>query len=107
MEVRIDDPACSQFVALPVTGLDPHATTPAYIADRITRAGMRPINLAVDVTNYVMIESGQPLHAYDQEKVSGTIVVRKAADGEHLVTLATPTGPWTPTTCFITDDSAR
>ncbi len=105
VEVRIDDPACSQFVALPVTGLDPHATTPAYIADRITRAGMRPINLAVDVTNYVMIESGQPLHAYDQEKVSGTIVVRKAADGEHLVTLDDTDRTLDPDDLLITDDS--
>lgn len=87
VQVRIDDAACSQYVALPVTGLDPGARTPAYIADRIARAGMRPISLAVDVTNYVMIESGQPLHAYDQDKVAGAIVVRRAAGDEHLVTL--------------------
>ncbi|AXE39440.1 phenylalanine--tRNA ligase subunit beta [Acidipropionibacterium virtanenii] len=105
VQVRIDDPACSQFVALPVTGLDPRATTPSYIADRVARAGMRPINLAVDVTNYVMIESGQPLHAYDQDKVSGAIVVRRAAEGEHLVTLDDTDRTLDPDDLLITDDS--
>ena len=85
--VDIQSDACSQFIAVPVHGLNPGAPTPRFIADRITRAGMRPINLAVDITNYVMLESGQPLHAYDADKVSGAIVVRKAHEGEHLVTL--------------------
>ncbi|GAE80334.1 phenylalanyl-tRNA synthetase [Cutibacterium acnes JCM 18920] len=67
--------------------MNPGAPTPRFITDRITRAGMRPINLVVDVTNYVMLESGQPLHAYDADNVSGTIVVRKAHEGEHLLTL--------------------
>ena len=103
--VDIQSDACSQFVALPVTGLDPHGPTPRFITDRITRAGMRPISLAVDVTNYVMLESGQPLHAYDADKVSGTIVVRKAHEGEHLVTLDDSERTLDPDDLVIADDS--
>ncbi|WP_257479170.1 phenylalanine--tRNA ligase subunit beta [Acidipropionibacterium jensenii] len=103
--VRIESPACSQFVALPVTGLDPQATTPGYIADRITRAGMRPISLAVDVTNYVMIESGQPLHSYDRQRVQGALVVRKALAGEHLRTLDDAERELDPDDLVIADDS--
>lgn len=103
--VSIESDACSQFVALPVTGLDPSAPTPRPIADRITRAGMRSINLAVDVTNYVMLESGQPLHAYDADRVQGTIVVRKAAEGEHLVTLDDTERVLDPDDLVIADDS--
>ncbi len=103
--VRIDSPACSQFITIPVSGLDPAASTPGYIADRITRAGMRPINLAVDVTNYVMIESGQPLHAYDAAKVQGTLVVRKASQGEGLTTLDDTERLLDPDDLVIADDS--
>lgn len=103
--VRIESQACSQFIALPVTGLDPQAQTPGYIADRITRAGMRPISLAVDVTNYVMLESGQPLHAYDKGRVQGTIVVRKARQGERLITLDNADRALDPDDLVIADDS--
>ena len=54
---------------------------------RLIRAGMRSISLAVDVTNYVMLDLGQPMHAYDLDKIEGPIVVRRAREGEHLVTL--------------------
>ena len=86
--VRIDDPAgCPVFAARTVTGFDPTAPTPKAIASRITAAGMRPISLAVDVTNYVMLELGQPIHGYDGDRLQGPIVVRRAQAGEKLTTL--------------------
>ena len=54
---------------------------------RLIRAGMRSISLAVDVTNYVMLDLGQPMHAYDLDKLEGPIVVRRANEGEKLTTL--------------------
>ncbi len=66
--VVVDDPAgCPVFVARRVTGLDPAAPTPLWMARRIQLAGMRPISLAVDVTNYVMLEMGHPIHGYDTD----------------------------------------
>ena len=86
--VVVDDPVgCPVFVARLVTGVDPAAPTPAWMARRLQLAGMRPISLAVDVTNYVMLEMGHPIHGYDADRVTGPIRVRRAAEGEHLTTL--------------------
>jgi phenylalanyl-tRNA synthetase beta chain len=86
--VLVEDPdGCPVFVARTVTGFDPGAPTPDWLAGRIARAGMRPISLAVDVTNYVMLETGRPIHGYDAAKVQGAIGVRRARDGERLTTL--------------------
>ena len=77
----------------------PTAPTPRWLARRVQLAGMRPISLAVDVTNYVMLELGQPIHGYDRDRLRGPIVVRRARPGETLRTLdgeerrARPRGP--------------
>ncbi|MGW3358436.1 phenylalanine--tRNA ligase subunit beta [Streptomyces bungoensis] len=86
--VKVADPhGCDRFTARTVTGLSPEARSPIWLRRRLQKVGMRPISLAVDVTNYVMMELGQPLHAYDRKLVQGTIGVRRAEEGEKLVTL--------------------
>lgn len=86
--VRVSDPhGCDRFTARTVTGLSPEARSPLWLQRRLQKVGMRPISLAVDVTNYVMMELGQPLHAYDRSLVQGTIGVRRAEEGEQIVTL--------------------
>lgn len=86
--VRVSDPfGCDRFTARTVTGLSPEARSPIWLTRRLQKVGVRPISLAVDVTNYVMMELGQPLHAYDRSQVQGTIGVRRAEQGEKLTTL--------------------
>ncbi|MFF1417017.1 phenylalanine--tRNA ligase subunit beta [Streptomyces sp. NPDC058280] len=86
--VKIADPSgCDRFTARTVTGLDPEAHSPIWLRRRLQKAGMRPISLAVDITNYVMLELGQPLHAYDRSRLEGPIGVRRATAGEKITTL--------------------
>ena len=103
--VRLDDAACPLFVALTVTGIDPSRPSPRWLARRLVMAGMRSISLAVDITNYVMLETGQPLHAYDASLLRGPIVVRKASAGETLVTLDDATRTLSADDLLITDDT--
>ncbi|MCC6497209.1 MAG: phenylalanine--tRNA ligase subunit beta [Propionibacteriaceae bacterium] len=103
--VLLADPACPLFVALGVSGIDPSRPTPRWLARRLVMAGMRSISLAVDITNYVMLETGQPLHAYDAALLNGPIVVRKATAGEQLVTLDDTTRILDPGDLLITDDT--
>lgn len=93
-EVKVSDKApirgkagSSKFVVRSASGLDAKAQTPAWMVSRLKLAGMRSISIVVDITNYVMLELGQPIHAYDQAKVSGELIVRRATAGEKLVTL--------------------
>jgi phenylalanyl-tRNA synthetase beta chain len=109
-EVRLTDDApirghrgCHRFVARVVRGIDPTAASPAWLQRRLTQAGMRPISLAVDVTNYVMLALGQPLHAYDLGLVSGPVVVRRARPGEKLRTLDDVERSLHPEDLLITD----
>ncbi|MBA3718960.1 MAG: phenylalanine--tRNA ligase subunit beta, partial [Nocardioidaceae bacterium] len=99
-----DAEACPVFVTRTVTGFDPTAPTPLWMARRIQLAGMRPIALAVDVTNYVMLELGQPIHGYDRDLLKGPIVVRRARPGERLRTLDDVERALDPEDLLITDD---
>ncbi|GAA2144914.1 phenylalanine--tRNA ligase subunit beta [Nocardioides koreensis] len=104
--VVVDDPAgCPVFVTRTVTGFDPAAPTPSWMSRRLFLAGMRPISLAVDVTNYVMLELGQPIHGYDGDKLSGPIRVRRATEGERLRTLDGVDRTLSTEDLLITDDS--
>ncbi|MEW9531328.1 phenylalanine--tRNA ligase subunit beta [Microbispora sp. NPDC049125] len=102
----IGDPtACDRFVLRGVSGFDPGAETPLWMRVRLARAGMRSVSLAVDVTNYVMLELGQPLHAFDRSRLSGEIVVRRARQGETLETLDHVVRTLHEDDILITDDS--
>ncbi|MEV6961813.1 phenylalanine--tRNA ligase subunit beta [Streptomyces sp. NPDC051207] len=103
--VRVSDPSgCDRFTARTVTGLSPEARSPIWLQRRLQKAGMRPISLAVDVTNYVMMELGQPLHAYDRKLVQGAIGVRRAEAGEKLTTLDGVTRTLDAEDLVITDE---
>lgn len=96
-------PGCDRYVVRLVTGIDPTAPSPKWMADRLTAAGMRPISLAVDVTNYVMLDLGQPLHAFDADKLVAPIVVRRARAGESLTFLDEVTRALDPEDLVISD----
>jgi phenylalanyl-tRNA synthetase beta chain len=103
---RIDDPtACDRFVLREVRGFEPSARTPLWMQVRLARCGVRPVSLAVDVTNYLMFELGQPLHAFDRSKLTGEIAVRRARPGERLETLDHVVRTLDPQDILITDAS--
>jgi phenylalanyl-tRNA synthetase beta chain len=85
--VRLETPGCPKFVGRVVRGIDNTRTSPIWLRERLRRAGVRAISPAVDVTNYVLLELGQPMHAYDLARVSGDIVARMATGGEPLTLL--------------------
>ncbi len=96
---------CTRFVVRRVNGVDAHAVSPWWLQRRLLLAGMRPISAAVDVTNYVMLELGQPLHAFDAGALKGELVVRKANGGEKLATLDGAVRALDPDDVVICDDS--
>ncbi|HEV7186376.1 MAG TPA: phenylalanine--tRNA ligase subunit beta, partial [Blastococcus sp.] len=105
-DVRVADPdRCDRFSMLAMEGLDPTAPTPWWIRRRLAQAAVRSISLAVDVTNYVMLELGQPMHAFDRDAVTGPITVRLAREGEKLTTLDGTTRTLTDDDLLITDDT--
>ncbi|RII18713.1 Phenylalanine--tRNA ligase beta subunit [Streptomyces sp. YIM 130001] len=105
-EVKVADPAgCDRFTARTVVGLQAEMYSPIWLQRRLQKAGMRPISLAVDITNYVMLELGQPLHAYDRSRLSGPIGVRRAEPGEKLTTLDGTKRTLDAEDLVITDDS--
>ena len=85
--VTVTTDACPRYWAQAVSGLDAMRPSPMWMKQALNAAGVRPRNLLVDVTNYVLLELGQPLHAFDADKIRGDIVVRLANTGETLTLL--------------------
>jgi phenylalanyl-tRNA synthetase beta chain len=100
-----DTTACDRIVLREVRGIDPATPTPLAMKIRLARAGQRSVSLAVDVTNYLMLELGQPLHAFDRARLYGPIVVRRAQAGEKLETLDHVVRTLDPEDILITDES--
>lgn len=108
VEVEDDEPlrdhvGCNRFVTRVVRGVDPQAPTPRWMVERLEAMGMRSVSLAVDITNYVMLDLGQPLHAYDLSDLAGPLVVRRAHPGESLRTLDDVERNLDPEDLLITD----
>ncbi|WP_203140575.1 phenylalanine--tRNA ligase subunit beta [Marinobacter mangrovi] len=88
VDIRIDAPeGCPRYLGRIIRNVDLSAETPLWMRERLRRSGIRSIDAAVDVTNYVMLELGQPMHAFDRSEIDGGIIVRWARSGEKLVLL--------------------
>ncbi len=110
--ISVDDQApirgrvgASEFVARVVRDVDPTKPTPAWMIARLSLAGIRSLGILIDITNYVMLELGQPIHGYDLDKLQGGITVRRAAAGEKLETLDGKVRTLDPEDLLITDES--
>jgi len=86
--IRLESPEdCPRYAGRIIRGINPNAKTPLWMAETLRRCGLRSISPTVDVTNYVLLELGQPMHAFDLDKLDGEIVVRRGRAGEKLVLL--------------------
>ncbi len=104
--VELVEPAgCPRFAGRLVRGIDPNAVSPVWMTERLRRAGLRAISPVVDITNYVMLELGQPLHAYDAALLNGPIRPRLAKKGEKVTLLDEKEVELNEDTMIITDDS--
>ena len=104
--VELVEPAgCPRFAGRIIRGIDPSARSPVWMTERLRRSGLRAISPVVDITNYVMLEFGQPLHAYDSELVKGSIRPRLAKTGEKVTLLDGKEVALNEDTMIITDDS--
>jgi phenylalanyl-tRNA synthetase beta chain len=104
--VKITDAeGCGRFTGRVIRNVDAAAPTPAWMRQRLERAGQRPISALVDVTNYVMLEQGRPLHVYDQDKLRGAIDVRWGREGEKVLLLNGQQAEVDAAVLCITDDS--
>ncbi len=103
--IRLEAPEdCPRFAARIIENVNPAAPTPLWLQQRLLSAGIRPISALVDVTNYVMMELGQPMHAYDCRQIDGDIVVRFAKPGEKLLLLNEQTLDLTPDLLMVCDE---
>ncbi|HEX7560218.1 MAG TPA: phenylalanine--tRNA ligase subunit beta, partial [Usitatibacter sp.] len=103
--MSISEPgACGEYFGRVIRGIDPSAKTPAWMARRLERAGLRVIRPLVDITNYVMIERGQPMHAFDNAKLQGAIGVRLMQPGERVRLLNEQEVEYRPGLLAITDE---
>jgi phenylalanyl-tRNA synthetase beta chain len=105
--VRIEAPeACPFYTAVRISGVT-IGESPAWLKERLESIGLRPINNVVDVTNFVLHEIGQPLHAFDAAKVSGALVIRSAQDNEEFLALDGETYGLLPEDCVISDEAGH
>ncbi|MDR2710094.1 MAG: phenylalanine--tRNA ligase subunit beta [Burkholderiales bacterium] len=103
--IRLEAPeGCPRFAARIIENVNPQAATPLWMQQRLLSAGIRPISALVDVTNYAMMELGQPMHAYDCRRIDGDIVVRFAKPGEKLLLLNEQTLNLTPDLLLVCDE---
>jgi len=104
--VELDAPAaCPRYCGRVISGVDARAATPEWMARRLLRSGLRPISALVDITNYVMLELGQPLHAFDNARLQGTVRARMAQPGETLRLLNDETLTLSDDILLIADDA--
>ncbi|WP_315360468.1 phenylalanine--tRNA ligase subunit beta [Neisseria bacilliformis] len=103
--VRIDAPAdCGRFVSRVIENVNAQAATPAWMRQRLERSGIRSISALVDIGNYVMLELGQPMHVFDADKISGSLIVRRAENGETLECLNEKTVTLADNTLVVADE---
>jgi phenylalanyl-tRNA synthetase beta chain len=103
--VVLDAPAaCPRYCGRVISGVDATATTPPWMQRRLERSGVRPISAVVDITNYVMLELGQPLHAFDNSRIAGVIHARMARPGEKITLLNEQSVELQSDVLLITDD---
>lgn len=103
--VRVEDvERCPRYIGRLIKGVDVTAETPLWMVERLRRSGLRSIDAVVDVTNYVMLELGQPLHAFDRDNLQGAVIVRLAREGEQLVLLDGQTVALRNDTLVIADE---
>ena len=105
VSAKIADPAtASVFYLRTMSHFDPTATTPMWMRRRIEKMGMRSISLVVDITNYVMLELGQPLHAFDKSKIKGGLTIKRAGKAQPFTTLDGNVRQLDPDDLMVVDD---
>ncbi|HEC58545.1 MAG TPA: phenylalanine--tRNA ligase subunit beta [Methylophaga sp.] len=107
LEVKVEAPgACPRYVGRVIENINVKATTPTWMQEKLRRSGVRSISPVVDITNYVMLELGQPMHAFDLKALNGAIKVRMAKQGEKLTLLDGQEVTVSETSLVIADDAS-